>query len=138
MCSPDVQASEPHLRSWPWPYWQDQGSGTRVLSGLKAERPLYVYIWKYSICQLKIELMISLFNTRRQLFGGIIVSLPFKCSAIYGISKRIEFRRMFLRITSLRSQRQVMKCTLLSRRKTVSKPLKEIPYVYSHVKSPEQ
>lgn len=58
----------------------ETGAPALVLRGLTAGRPLYVYIWKYSICWLKIELMISLFNTRRQLFGGITVSLPFKCS----------------------------------------------------------
>ena len=73
--------------------------------------------------------MISLFNRRRQLFRGIIVSLPFKFAAIYGISKHIEFFRLVLRIASPRIPREGMKFTLFSRRETVHKPLKESPCV---------
>lgn len=73
--------------------------------------------------------MISLFNRRRQLFAGIIVLLPFKFAALYGISKQIEFFKLFLRIASLGTHRQGMKFTLFRRRDIVPKPLKESPCV---------
>lgn len=71
--------------------------------------------------------MISLFCIRRQPFGGIIVSLPFEFSAIYGISKHIKLFRISLRIASPRIHRKGMKFTLFSGKKSVSKPLEESP-----------
>jgi hypothetical protein len=104
-------------------------SSALLPSRLRAGRtPAFLYS-EVEHMLIKIELMISLFNIRRQCFGRITVSLPFKFSAVYSISEYYRIFQRILRIASARTCTEGMKLTPLTSRKTFPKPLKGSPCV---------